>query len=84
MSAFTLRCGEHTITVRAEASAGQTLLIDTRTGRKNVSLGGIPRLDATDWRSEFFPLQPGDNELTWESTGDGSVFLSLTYTPQYW
>lgn len=62
---------------------GESIVIDTRSGKKTVTVGGVPILSSLGWESEFFTLPPGDTLLDWACTGDGSVVISMRITPLY-
>ncbi len=79
----TVRLGERALTVAHALAEGESFAFDTRAGHKDVSAGGVSILGETDRRSDFFPLLPGENAVRWESTGGGSVRLSLRYAPLY-
>lgn len=84
ITAFTLTAetGE-SLAVTYPLSDGETLVIDTRPGYKSVTAGGLSILDALSWDSVFFSLLPGENRLTWQCEGDGSVVLRVSLTPRY-
>ncbi len=84
VSSFTLtsETGE-SLAVTYPLPDGETLVIDTRPGYKSVTAGGVSILDALSWDSVFFSLVPGENRLTWQCEGDGSVVLRVSLTPRY-
>ncbi len=62
---------------------GESIVIDTREGKKTVSKDGVPILSALSWDSRFFTLEPGETTLLWSSVGTGTVSVSVRLTPLY-
>lgn len=81
LTSFQLSSESGTIAVSCPVEAGETLKIDTRTGKKGVTLDGVSVMAYVDWQSEFFSLLPGDNHIQWES--DGQTTVSISFTPLY-
>ncbi len=62
---------------------GESVVIDTRTGKKSVTANGESILPSISADSVFFALVPGENRLDWACTGTGTVVVSLALTPLY-
>ncbi len=83
IESVSLALGGAVITVHHPLADGESLLIDTRTGQKNVSVGGVSVMADVDWDSVFFPLAPGENHIGWQSEGFGNAVMRLSFTPRY-
>lgn len=83
LTSFRLSLGEAYISAAHALADGESLLIDTRAGQKDVTAQGVSVLPETDWRSTFFSLAPGENRLRWESTGGGRAAVRVVFTPLY-
>lgn len=83
LTAVTLTLDGQSLTVRHPLEEGETLLIDTRVGQKDVRCGGVSVMEDVDRDSTFFSLAAGENRLDWESEGFGSAVMRLRFTPRY-
>lgn len=84
ITAFTLTAASgESLSVTYTIGDGQSFVIDTRPGYKSVTADGVSILDTLAWDSVFFSLVPGENPLTWQCEGDGSVVLRVALTPRY-
>ena len=83
VTSLTIRLGEERITVRHPIAPGESIVVCTEPGKKNVSAGGVSILSQVDWDSTFFPLAPGENSIEWAAEGDGCPRLSIRFTPLY-
>ena len=83
VDSFTVSRGGEFLRVAHGLAEGESLRMDTRTGYKDVTSGGISILSDTDWRSTFFALLPGENTLRWSCEGTGYPSLTLALTPRF-
>jgi hypothetical protein len=75
----------HTLDLTVTRTAGQSVTIDTRPGRKTiVDDGGVNRWSGLADGSALWPLLEGDNDITITLDGAGSgTRADLTYEPRH-
>lgn len=64
-------------------SIGDELVFDTRVGEKKITLNGTLKYSFSK-NSRFFSLEPGENMITVQSTGDSANLIAeIAFTPLY-
>ena len=72
------------LSLDADIAAGDTVVIDTRSGKKSVRLeGGASLLSSLDGASAFFSAPPGKTTLRWSADSAAPPVVCVSLTPGY-
>ena len=67
-----------------QLAKGDTLIVDTNSGKKRVTLNGENVFHKIDRQSSFFQLSVGDNVLEYNAEENyTNLNVKLYYTPKY-